>query len=114
VDLKFVFTHTQAMKNIFLALALLFIASCASSRTALFQSIAIGDDKGLVLSKVGSPDRTYYKEDTQRWVYMFKDAHNANIEKEIWFQNGRVVYFDALKTKKSNELKKNIQFEPVD
>jgi outer membrane protein assembly factor BamE (lipoprotein component of BamABCDE complex) len=114
VDLKIVFTHTRAMKNIFLALFLLILAGCASSPAALFQSIAIGDEKGSVLSKLGNPERTYYKEDTHRWVYAFKDQNGAKVEKEIWFQNGRVVYFDVLKTKKSNEVKKNISFEPVE
>lgn len=102
------------MKKIFLVLGLIFFTSCASSPAQHFQSITIGDEKGSVLSKLGNPSRTYYKEDTQRWVYSLKDGSAPVKEKEIWFQNGRVVYIDALQIKNAQETKKQIRFEPVE
>jgi outer membrane protein assembly factor BamE (lipoprotein component of BamABCDE complex) len=101
------------MKNILLAITFFIVFGCASTPESLFQTVAIGDDKGSVLAKLGNPTRTYYKEDTHRWVYQLKDNSGALQEKEVWFQNGSVVYFDTLKTKKASDSKKPIRFEPV-
>lgn len=70
--------------------------------------ISIGDDKGAVLHQLGNPERTYSKEGTQRWVYKTKDAAGV-VEKEIWFQDGKVVFVDEA----SRAKKTSIPFEPV-
>ncbi|MBY0383802.1 hypothetical protein K2X05_01475 [bacterium] len=59
-----------------------------------FDSIQIGETKGSVLYKLGNPTRTYFKEGTQRWVYR-TSGENGIAEKELWFQEGRVVLIDS-------------------
>lgn len=70
-----------------------------------FRSVALGDQKGDVLYKLGNPNRTYQKEDTQRWVYKFEKQ-----EKEIWFKNGIVVYTDKVDSPGNTQ---KIEFTPV-
>ena len=79
-----------------------------------FESIAIGDTKGVVLNKLGNPKRTYFKENTQRWVYLFKkESQSLAEEKEVWFQQGQVVYADSWTTQQRQTPQKQIQYEDV-
>ncbi len=96
------------MKKVLLWVAQLGLMSCSSPPPINLQHISLGEEKGVVLHKLGNPERTYYKDNTQRWVYKIKQAANSSIEKEIWFQEGKVVFVDEAPRKKTS-----IPFEPV-
>jgi len=87
------------MKRVFIfawiSLSMLALSGCQTSPYSDFNKVEIGTEKGRVLSLLGNPDHRYRKSDTDRWAYRFQDGENAPpVEKEIWFQNGRVVYRD--------------------
>lgn len=74
------------------------LASC-TSLSQTYESIPLGSDKGYVVNALGSPRRTFRKKSVDHWVYEFHDknetSQNALVEKEIWFQNGKVVFKDG-------------------
>ncbi len=121
MDFRGVLYHNPCMKIfwglIFLFTLPLILLSCTTSRPdSQFHTVQIGDSKGAVLYKIGNPQRTYFKDDTQRWVYLLKSPAPAlPQEKEVWFQKDQVVYVDLNKTRteKSPPLKKPIEFEPI-
>ncbi|MBY0315782.1 MAG: hypothetical protein K2Q26_09700 [Bdellovibrionales bacterium] len=87
------------MKSLaYLFLCIILIPGCASSPQKDYEKIPIGSDKGYVLHLLGNPDRTYRKSSVDRWVYYFRSEDSTNrpavYEKEIWFENGKVVYKD--------------------
>jgi hypothetical protein len=103
VDFKRKFLYDFSMKKVLLSLICFVINACSSAPPIDLQQISLGDEKGTVLHKLGSPERTYFKENTQRWVYKIKQAASPVIEKEIWFQEGKVVFVDiAPRTKKES------------
>ena len=69
-----------------------FLASCQS---APYRRVQIGAEKGQVLHLLGSPHHIYRKASTDRWVYHVGGDTKAPVVKEIWFQDGRVVYMDS-------------------
>ena len=73
----------------------LFLTACQTSPYSAYREIQIGAQKGQVLHVLGNPERTYRKLDTDRWVYHFKEDGSDPAVKEIWFNNGRVVYKDS-------------------
>lgn len=97
----------------FFALPLILLGCATSRPETYFQTVQIGDSKGAVLNKIGNPRRSYFKEDTQRWVYALKTTKTAvPQEKEVWFQKDQVVYVDAWPEKPLLQ-KKSIEFETV-
>lgn len=78
---------------LFLSCSLFF--ACATTPKINFDSIQIGETKGSVLHKLGNPVRTYFKEGTQRWVYPVPSEDGSTTDKELWFQEGRVVLIDS-------------------
>jgi hypothetical protein len=86
----------KSLANLFLCIIL--ISACASSPQKEYEKIPIGSDKGHVLHLLGNPDRTYRKNSIDRWVYNFRYDESTDrptvYEKEIWFENGKVVYKD--------------------
>lgn len=72
------------------------IVSCSTSPNS-FEAIHVGNDKGRVLHVLGSPKRTYRKNSVDHWVYDLPQNNSKTPsleEKEIWFQNGKVIYKD--------------------
>lgn len=97
------------MKKVLLSVICFGLFACSSPPPMDLQQISIGDAKGSVLHKLGNPDRTYFKESTQRWVYKLKQPTGSSVDKEIWFQDGKVVFVDEAPRNK----KESIHFEPV-
>ncbi len=97
------------MKKLLLSVICFGLFACSSPHPIDLQQISIGDDKGTVLHQLGNPDRTYFKEGTQRWVYKIKHVASSGAEKEIWFQDGKVVFVDEAPRAK----KESIPYEPV-
>ena len=97
------------MKKVLLSVICFGLCACSSPPPIDFQQISIGDEKGTVLHKLGNPERTYFKESTQRWVYKLKQPTGSSIDKEIWFQEGKVVFVDLAPRAK----KEPIPYEPV-
>jgi hypothetical protein len=98
------------MKKELLSALCFVLFACSSPPPVDLQNISLGDEKGIVLHKLGNPDRTYYKEGTQRWVYKIKPANGPSIEKEVWFQEGKVVFIDQA----SRGKKETLHYEPVE
>jgi hypothetical protein len=90
------------------------LQACSTSSPIDLRQISIGDDKGDVLHQLGNPTRSYYKEDTQRWVYKLRDEGQTFVEKEVWFKDGRVVYVDSHKYKAPAPAKKKIEYTPIE
>jgi hypothetical protein len=97
------------MKKLLILAFCVGLFACSSPPVIDLQQISIGDDKGVVLHKLGNPDRTYFKEGTHRWVYKVKNTAGLVAEKEIWFQESQVVFVDEAPRAK----KEPIPFEPV-
>lgn len=98
---------------LFIVLPLILLGCTTFRPGSSFHTVQIGDSKGVVLNKIGNPHRSYFKEGTQRWVYLLKSAKNSPAEeKEVWFQSEQVVYVDAW-PEKPLQQKKPILFEPV-
>ena len=97
------------MKKVLLSVVVLGLFACSSPPPIDLQQISIGDEKGIVLHKLGNPERTYFKDGTQRWVYKIKQPASTAVDKEIWFQEGKVVFIDQAQRHK----KQAIPYEPV-
>ena len=97
------------MKKVLLLVICIGLCACSSPPPLDLQQISIGDEKGTVLYKLGNPERTYFKESTQRWVYKIKHEASPVTEKEIWFQDGKVVFIDEAPRNKKDP----IPYEPV-
>jgi len=104
------------MRSLFLVpiFCLSLLSGCASSPDAAFKSIPLGANKGLVLSEMGNPQRTYRKAGTDRWVYDIPGKAGTPIQKEIWFSEGKVVYKDGDFIRKEKGEAKDADFEPID
>lgn len=92
------------------------LSGCQSAPYKEFNKVEIGIEKGRVLEILGNPDHRYRKNDTDRWVYRFPEGKEPGkfIEKEIWFQNSRVVYRDQNAAAPKIEKKPTTDdFEPV-
>lgn len=91
------------------------LPACSTSSSVNLKKISLGDNKGAVLHQLGSPLRSYYKEETQRWVYKVRDENNGLVEKEVWFKDARVVYADApFLLKQPPSEKKTIEYTPIE
>jgi hypothetical protein len=109
VDFKPILLYAFSMKKVLPWVIGFGLSACSSPPPIDLQLVTIGDEKGLVLHKLGNPDRTYFKESTQRWVYKIKQPAGPTIEKEVWFQEGKVVFIDQA----SRPKKVSIPFEPI-
>ena len=67
------------------------LTACQSSPQEAFANIPIGAKKGEVLVLLGSPARTYRKDDVDRWVYKQQSKSGTLVDKELWIQNGVVI-----------------------
>ncbi len=104
------------MRLLILTLIVILFTGCRTLDPDELSEVQIGAEKGQVLNVLGNPQRRYRKNDTDRWVYQFPHGENKEIvEKEIWFQNGRVVYIDSAKmpARKKDQPKPD-DFEAID
>jgi hypothetical protein len=114
VDFGEEFIDTLVMKFLFFSFFVLLICHCTSAPKMDLRKIALNSSKGDVLHILGSPQRTYFKEGTLRWVYLVPEKSGTPIEKEVWFKEGLVVFVDSPGIKRKDTADTQIQFTPVD
>lgn len=66
--------------------------SCQTSPQVGFDKISIGSKKADVLALIGGPQRSYFKNDTHRWVYTMQSKSGNWMTKELWLKNDVVVH----------------------
>src|SRR5690606_5243971 len=73
-------------------LACFTIFSCSHNPYKDFQKIVVGDDKALVLEKIGSPLRTTFKDNKNIWTYRFYSKESdAFVYKDVILDNEKVL-----------------------
>jgi outer membrane protein assembly factor BamE (lipoprotein component of BamABCDE complex) len=70
---------------------LLLAIGCATSLKDSLASIESGMDKSEVIDKVGSPNRSYRKDEQDIWLYRVHEEDESHLH-EITFKDGHVVY----------------------
>lgn len=74
----------------------LLASGCQTARHHEFDSLRTGMAKDQVLATVGGPNRSVYKNGTDRWTYfMWAPEGGGRQVREIHFSDGIVVYFGA-------------------
>ena len=68
----------------------LLVFSCSTSSHVAFDKVKLGLEKTDVLELIGSPNRTRRWKGLDEWTYVYYQG-NKPIEKEIRFEEGRVV-----------------------
>jgi len=64
--------------------------NCQSSPHLIFEKISPGLTKGELLSQLGNPDRTYYKDGIDHWVYKMRTRSGNWMIKEVLLKNNIV------------------------
>jgi len=73
-------------------LACFTIFSCSHNPYKDFQQIAVGDDKAVVLEKIGSPLRSSFKDSKNIWTYRFYSTDSDTfVYKDIILDNEKVL-----------------------
>lgn len=103
------------MKYIFSLFFLVCAVGCQTGPSVeTFEEIPMESTKGGVLHALGNPKQTYRKEGTDRWVYRWTEMDQL-LEKEIWFQNGRVVYKDGVRNNRKQPTgPRDSDFVPIE
>ncbi len=68
------------------------IFSCSHNPYREFQNISVGDDKSLVLDKIGSPLRSAHRDGKNIWTYRFYDkSADSFVYKDVILDNTNVL-----------------------
>lgn len=106
VNLGMTFTKTKSFfKLTATSLLIIFLLGCTTSLKESLDKIESGMDKSEVIDRVGSPNRSYRKNEQDVWLYRVHDDDTSNLH-EITFVDGRVTYTGAERdpTEKPNNV----------
>jgi outer membrane protein assembly factor BamE (lipoprotein component of BamABCDE complex) len=78
--------------------------SCSTPPYVAFEKVQLGDEKADVLEVMGSPQRTRRSKGQDEWIYIFRSGQEM-VEREVLFQDGKVVAVQNSKGQSSTEQK---------
>ncbi|MCC7403340.1 MAG: outer membrane protein assembly factor BamE [Bdellovibrionales bacterium] len=83
---------------------LVLMPSCSTPPHVAFERVQLGDEKADVLEVMGSPQRTRRSKGQDEWIYIFRSGQEM-VEREVLFQDGKVVAVQNSKGQSSTEQK---------
>ncbi len=112
----------SAPRFFFFLFAALALTGCQTYPVKSIAEVKKGQEKREVLELMGSPDSTWRYQGIDRWTYIIYTEDNTRADKEVHFQESRVIYVgkpmeaivpateqDALNDKTNAEAQKEME-----